>query len=316
MRALRLVLLVAAAFLLLAPLAAVAPAEASPVRCAPGEVRDPVSGKCVIKITPPDPPSDPSPEPPGGGDPVPPPPPDPRCFETAHGTEVPCTLAHGWHWVQGMNYYARLLDPQPPHTDPVWEGHLDGAIYEIGIWMGNPRLDPGLFGWRWFPDPPWANPPDPRDLAEDATSEMSLRGIDIGIVPDDSPGSVGLLGLPTWMWADGPIEENMGPITRSASAGGYTVTATAVVDKVVWDMGDGTEVTCEGPGTVYMDVYQDSDSPTCGHRYQETGTYDVTATSHWVINWAGMGQSGTIEMQVESRTTVAIGEAQVLNQAP
>ena len=61
---------------------------------------------------------------------------------------------------------------------------------------------------------------------------MNLRPISIGIVPEDRPGSVGLVGMPVWLWAASPgPAQSWGPITRSASAGGVTVTATAKVQQ-------------------------------------------------------------------------------------
>ncbi|MGO0577712.1 hypothetical protein [Ornithinimicrobium panacihumi] len=106
----------------------------------------------------------------------------------------------------------------------------------------------------------------------------------------------------------------MGPITQSASAGGYTVTATGRVERFVWDMGDGTTVVCTTPGTPYEDRFGDMDSPDCGHRYTEQGHHPVSATSYWVITWAGMGQSGTIEMDLVRDGQIVMGEAQVLSQ--
>ena len=44
------------------------------------------------------------------------------------------------------------------------------------------------------------------------------------------------------------------------------------------------------------------------------GFYDVSATSYWVIQWAGMGQSGTIDLDFTQTTRVAIGEVQVISQ--
>ena len=44
-----------------------------------------------------------------------------------------------------------------------------------------------------------------------------------------------------------------GPISRTASSAGYSVTAAAKVQRVVWAMGDGTTVTCTERGTPYAD---------------------------------------------------------------
>ena len=52
-----------------------------------------------------------------------------------------------------------------------------------------------------------------------------------------------------------PGDHTWGPITRTASAGGYTVSATARVDRVVWTMGDGSTNVCRKRGTPYADTY-------------------------------------------------------------
>ncbi len=297
------------------------PAFAAPVECAPGSIWDPRQGKCIVIVK--------SPGGPGGGgtlpvEPVDPgggsgggsgPPVDPTCSESFSNQEVPCELG-GWRWVPGWNAYAHRADPQPPKSDAVWGGNTQGAIYDRGTWLGNPALDPRFVSQAWSLTPPWQELPDPRALAQEAVTAMNLRAVKIGIVPDDVPGSVGLLGYPAWMWVDSPRENTMGPITRSASAGEYTVTATGRVEEMVWDMGDGSSVTCTGPGTEYEDSYLDSDSPDCGYRYQESGHFDVSATSTWGIDWSGMGQAGTVEMQLRQDTRLTIGEVQVLNQVP
>jgi hypothetical protein len=48
---------------------------------------------------------------------------------------------------------------------------------------------------------------------------------------------------------------------------------------------------------------------------QPGGAYQVTATSHWVVEWTGGGQSGTIEFDLTTDPLpISIGEAQVLTQ--
>lgn len=210
---------------------------------------------------------------------------------------------------------AGLASPQPPKTDPIWKGHTDGAIYlcEVSATSGRGGLLVApitLQYWALAAPPP---PPDPQVLARRAVASMTLSAITIGMVPEPVPGRVGLVGMPNWMWVQDPTQHTWGPITRSASAGGWTVTATARVAQVMWDMGDGQVVSC-GAGTPYVDSYGKAPSPTCGHVYTRQGRYTVRATSHWVITWAGIGQAGTITMDLSQNASVTIGEAQVLKQ--
>ncbi|WP_253868890.1 hypothetical protein [Promicromonospora umidemergens] len=210
--------------------------------------------------------------------------------------------------------YIGLADPQPPRDRPVWEGNEDGAIH-TALCGANQRFGPTVEAEFWAPDAPEAPPtPDPAELAEQARAQMNLRAIDIGIVPEDEPGSIGIVGMPQWMWVVDPGRHTMGPITETATAGNFSVTATARVDKIVWNMGDGTTVTCVGSGTPYEDKYDIADSPDCGHRYTRQGEYKVTATSYWILQWQGIGDTGTIEFTLEDSTDIVMGEAQVITQ--
>ena len=221
---------------------------------------------------------------------------------------MPCEDADlGW-WSDSHNCYVQLSAVQPPQSAPVWDGHSDGAVYDCAM----PRS--GTFGGLqytfWSAVAPAG--PDPRVLAQTAIASMNLRPITIGIVPEDLPGSVGLVGMPVWLWASAPNQQSWGPITRSASAGGVSVTATAKVSRVRWQMGDGSVVVCTGPGTVYEDRFGKSDSPTCGYTYSKQGTYTVRAESQWTVSWSGMGQSGTIPVVLNQSTRITVGELQVI----
>ena len=214
----------------------------------------------------------------------------------------------GW-WSAAWSCYVKLSQPQPPKSAAVWSGHADGAIYDCAP----PRSVYGVAYQFWWKAPPAAAPaPDPAVAAQTAVASMSLRPITIGIVPKPAPGSIGLVGMPVWMWVASPAPQSWGPITRTVTAGGATVTATARVEQVRWLMGDGSLVVCIGPGTVYQDRFGESDSPTCGYTYQTQGTYTVRAQSQWLVTWSGMGQSGTIPLTLTSSTTITIGELQVV----
>lgn len=147
---------------------------------------------------------------------------------------------------------------------------------------------------------------------------MNLAPVGIGIVPEDGPGKIGVVGAPTWMWVNDPGEATTGPMTRSATVGGVTVEAVAALDEIVWDMGDGTTVVCDGPGTPYYDAAGLSPSPDCGHSYTQPSTnqdglaYTVTATSYWTINWAGGGGAGVIPQVLAADTQIQVGELQVI----
>lgn len=216
-----------------------------------------------------------------------------------------------------------VADPQPWSGHPVWAGHNpdDGSIWTFacprpagfgsGLWSGLVFLADGDAA-------PAAPPVDPRVLAQQAIDSMALRAPDIGMAPP--PGSAsGLVGLPVWMWVE-TSPDTTGPAQASASAGGVTVTAVAQVSQVVWDMGDGSSVTC-GVGTPYRAGVATA-SPDCGHVYAQAssrhvpggGPWPITATSTWTITWSGGGASGTETLELSSASELFVGELHVLNQ--
>lgn len=225
---------------------------------------------------------------------------------TFKGSSVPCENTAG-EWVDDMNCWVRRYSPQPPKDYPGWKGRTDGAIYMCTPPDGTGE---GIYDF-WAPESGSPGAPqmiDPVVLAEEAVRTMRLQAVQIGITPPEGADSYTLLGLPTWMWVDEPAAATWGPITRSASAGAVTVTATARVSNVVWDMGDGTRVSC-GQGTRYTAGQQANPSPTCGHRYTAPGRYPVTAAAHWTVDWEGAGQAGTITLTLSRDSSVWVREA-------
>lgn len=208
----------------------------------------------------------------------------------------------------------RLADPQPPAGSRDWEGHKpgDGAVYwQTCGWVDFTNTITRLV---WLAEPPAQETVDPAVLAQQAVDSMTLLGPDVA-----SPRTAGkyTVGVPMWMWVDRSAT-TYGPNTASASAGGITVTATAKVSKIVWAMGDGASVTCNGPGTPYQASEGMAQSPTCGHVYSTTsasaknGKFPVTATSTWTIDWQGGGQGGQLTEIRQTNVQVSIGELQVV----
>ncbi|WP_406834850.1 ATP/GTP-binding protein [Streptomyces sp. AHU1] len=217
------------------------------------------------------------------------------------------------------------MSPPPAAGSSLWEGHQpgDGAVYiricpvaAAGAQAASGTALPP-FETFWSATEPVAAV-DPRVLAQQAVDKMLLRGPDIIISP--RPGGRGLVGMPVWM-AAGRSATTWGPNTASASAGAVTVSATARVSQVVWAMGDGTAVTCHGPGSPYKAVYGLKRSPTCGHVYtrpsstQPRGSYQVTATATWVIDWqvTGGGQAGQLTEVRDSQVALTIAQSQAVN---
>jgi hypothetical protein len=218
-----------------------------------------------------------------------------------------------------------LITPQPGPNELLWKiangipanwqpGPNQGELYNVTCFGAAANLAGGVT-WSQNPPPGYGGGANPQQMAEQAVKQLALQGANIGIAP--KKGSMGLVGLPVWLW-DIKSASTWGPKSTSVSAAGITVTATAYVTQIAWDMGDGTSVTCVNAGTPYNPSYGNSSSPDCGHTYQQTsssgGTFTITATSTWRVDWqATSGQSGTIMTARTSTTTVVIGQLQVLN---
>lgn len=216
------------------------------------------------------------------------------------------------------------LDPQPPAGDPVWDGHEpgDGAIYtrvclgDALAGAGGAQVVPQVF---WAAEAPQVDV-DPEQLARAAVDKMLLTGPDIA-----SPRASGryVVGMPMWLWVT-QSPTTYGPNSASASLAGVTVTATAKVSSISWDMGDGSApVICDGPGSVYTSAVGKAPSPDCGHTYAKAsapqrkgGRFQGEATATWTVDWqvtAGPGETGTFTEVRQSPFTVDVREVQVLN---
>lgn len=249
------------------------------------------------------------------------------------GDEIPCTSEYG-SW--DGDCYVRTVSPQPPARDPAWEGHEpgDGAVLECTPRAcaeagGNLENCPG-HSYYWSPEPAAPVGPSAEELARRAVATMQLTMGQIGSTPPSSassPGTVGTVGLPIWLWIANRAANNaVGPITRTASDGGLTVTARGTLDHVEWALTDANGVTvgaitCDGAnaaGTPYDGRNSAEPSPTCGFGAdlnRAPGNLTLTGTAHWSVEWQGGDQTGQIVVTPPSKSVpLRIGELQALVQ--
>ncbi|MDE3721441.1 hypothetical protein PWG71_08570 [Nocardiopsis sp. N85] len=139
---------------------------------------------------------------------------------------------------------------------------------------------------------------DPVVLAEQARAVMRLPEPDIGVTP--TPDKLRFVNIPQWMWV---AETDWAPVSATASVSAGSVTVLATPQRVVWDTGDGHEVVCTGPGTVFSRMtYRQTGSPDCGHTYTALPSggagarVDLVAVWEWEVSWsASDGRSGDLE---------------------
>lgn len=163
----------------------------------------------------------------------------------------------------------------------------------------------------WVPKPPAS----PRDVAQEAVKQIHLPAPAAHLSPNAS--SPQWVNFPTFLWTDGAAWH---PLSATAAVPGLSVSATATPIRLTWDMGDGTTVTCTGPGTPFTDATPaTASSPDCGHTYRRasdvepSGKFTVRVTETWRVTWAGGGQSGTLpDMTATSSIAVRVAESQAL----
>ncbi|MEV4261504.1 hypothetical protein [Kribbella sp. NPDC049584] len=229
-----------------------------------------------------------------------------------NGAAQACTSSLG-NWSNSHQCYMRREAPQPPFSDPRWQGHTDGSLWACIREQGYDEGRHLVTEWVWLPGEPDTVVIDPLTLAYRAIAAMNLEPPVVKTAP--GADQIGLVNMPVWMWVT-KSENTFGPITREASVPGLSVTATAQVKAINWSMGDGDTVRCDGAGTPYDQSMGIKDSPDCGHRYAKTSQkfqnckYPVTATAQWAITWQStLGDTGQISTTQEATTQLRIGEA-------
>lgn len=149
---------------------------------------------------------------------------------------------------------------------------------------------PGSGSSPWWVGPGGAAPAaNPVLLAQQALSTIHFPAPAMRMAPASSSGVVRLL---TYLWTDQATWQSL---TATATAGPVSATVTATPSQVVWDMGDGGQAICTGPGVPWNESMPPTD---CGYTYTRDssqrpgGTYTVTARVYWHVTWTAVGAAG------------------------
>lgn len=156
---------------------------------------------------------------------------------------------------------------------------------------------------REFGSPAATPAVDPEVLAEQAIAQLALAPPSIQLSPKADVNQI--VQLPTWMWVS-----NWGPDSATASVPGVSATVTATPASVTWDMGNGDEVICSGPGTPFdFSRPEDEQSTDCSYTYrhsstnQPDGVYQLSATMTYDVSWSASGAPGGGALPAVSETT-------------
>lgn len=167
----------------------------------------------------------------------------------------------------------------------------------------------------WIPDSqsPGAQAVSPQQLALRARAQLRLPVARMA----SNPAGTQLVNLPTWLWLD---HGSWRPRSATASVPGISVMATATPVSVSWSMGDGTDLVCSGPGTVFpAGANPQASSPDCGHTFRRSSAgqpgqvFPVSATVHWAVTWTGAGTGGTFpDLTTTAAAAYRVAEVQAL----
>lgn len=165
------------------------------------------------------------------------------------------------------------------------------------------------------PAPPPVPVITPQQAAYTAVAQLQLPTVAPGIGPDADKNEwkMAAVGFPLWLWADG--NTHVGPVTKNVA--NLTVSLEAHISKMVFQMGDGHNVTCPGAGKPYAYwVRPGTKSPTCGYTYDKPslprGKYRVNAVAYWAVTWQVNGATGVITVPRPSSVQLPVGELQAV----
>lgn len=213
--------------------------------------------------------------------------------------------------------YEVMPPAEQENAEALWRHGWDKTMKEEGApgrWFrkicGQDESSPGTATTVWVPDKT-----DPEVLAERALSDAELPVPVLATSPSaDEPQVV---NLTTWLAVDPGV---WAPASVSATAGAISVTTSAKPKEVVWDLGNGDTVICDGPGTRYDPARPAAEQqPTCSYTYRRPGRYQLTATVVWQVHWDTVGFPGGGDLGLSRRsttTTVDVIEVQALNRPP
>lgn len=148
-----------------------------------------------------------------------------------------------------------------------------------------------------------------RALAREVVLSLQLPDATPHIGPDPSVNewNMAVVGYPLWLWTEGPRT-----LSTTRTAYGVTFTLTATQTSTYFTLGDGHSLTCATTQPYPAGTTPGTPSPSCGYRYQKAslphGTYTVSATTGWSVQWAALGYTGTLPTSLTASRSLPVGE--------
>jgi hypothetical protein len=207
---------------------------------------------------------------------------------------------------------AGAVQPGAWYVDLCADGSAQGMATGVQ-WFGNGQV-PGI------------PPPDPATVGAQAASELQLPNPSLAL----SPATTGYVNLAEWLWIEPSIWHPFTTAAQACNAGGCTnASATATPAYVTWNTGDGSILTCDGPGTAYNPaIPADAQSTSCSHTYTTTSAgqptpdgnpndavFPIAATVTWSVVWSGpAGSAGSLpSLTTHASTSLKVTQIESVN---
>ncbi len=152
----------------------------------------------------------------------------------------------------------------------------------------------------------------PQELLAWAQNELALPLPDV--LTARPRGIDALVGLPEWFWI-APAQWH--PVTATVAVGGVWAQVTARPSGLEIRPGDGSGMTCPGPGTAYNPgLPAQAQHGTCAWTYGQPSDglpgnrYQVSVTVTWTAAWQGSGGAGGALPALGRTTTFGLGVAE------
>ena len=192
----------------------------------------------------------------------------------------------------------------PGFGQPVQPGSHLLDVYCNGNFLTTQIVGPGG-GGPAGPAAPAAPKITGAQLAQRAFARFKVSGPKPVLSPATS-----IVNYPTWLWLSG----GWGSRSATAAVPGLSATVTAAPTRVVWNMGDGGQAICDGPGVPWS-----NDAPNattyCSYSYRTAGSFTATVTVYFSAAWSASNGTGGNLGAVNGQATfpVQVDEIQVVN---
>ena len=168
---------------------------------------------------------------------------------------------------------------------------VDGGLYHLECAHNtDPAQDIDIFPYTYnstvavdVPPPLGVSVVTSSHLVQSALANFDPPPLTVGISPDPQLTEQ-VTGIESWLWPDGSLIADV----TTAEVPGLSSSVTAIYMGTVFDMGDGTTVSCN----VQVEWSPGGASTPCSHTYLEEGNFDVVASSTWQYIWTDSAAQG------------------------